>query len=709
MRPESRFLNTYPNMDPLSIASVSAGFLSLSLQLAGGLIKLRAAQRTYRDAPETVSALIISLQTLCDILTWAEACTDLDALASPIGSHTMRQCMLQTQLLQQSLQDKLEGLEGRFNRHRLGKVSMIWRSEEIDRMLTRVESCKLSFLLALQIITATRTLEGQDQLSTRIALLSRDILGTKDIGDTPAVQDVTKTIDQDQTIQQHTSNACHHVYTCGNSDMIRFTKTVSSTRTKVSFSVIPFGFVVEQTKSTAETSGGLDGVTIHTAGDAVIIDVWLPSWFISSRYRLAIKRATTGWTYQVCLYREVDLPTPLMRACKSGNASLVRQLLSSGSARPYDRLTGTGQTAADMALEACRFETYRVLRSQGLTHQLGTASWLTYILLDAICLKSSLHPSSSHVGFASFHAKSRFICAEANIDVTEITEEEVLQAKALKSTAPFTLRSEVCRALGAHDMEQIPRLYNDWSPKEAFRAVFLLLTAGIWTAEQYDAAQLWLTRYGPVHEDDYLLQTARFDGPTNTLHLCAEMLAYGIANNKNTSFWVQLLHNTIDAGADISLGNSWSLGPSTPLAVFVASLCKARCSMRSVVQQVNDGLQSWLSILARRNIDLLRYGEVETEGCMKCSGYGLRDGAVFTRPHLQGLGISELENVRGIWYGRTVNDWQIEYDVHFNDGTILAPRTVLGAIVDLENQDGIPANHNNSADRSAFPIPGAFE
>ena len=63
----------------------------------------------------------------------------------------------------------------------------------------------------------------------------------------------------------------------------------------------------------------------------------LPYWIYSRTFEIVTEQAFQGWDFKIRTYRTVPGDSAIFRACQYTDLPLVRQLLASGKASPFDR------------------------------------------------------------------------------------------------------------------------------------------------------------------------------------------------------------------------------------------------------------------------------------------------------------------------------------------------------------------------------------
>ncbi|KAK4497252.1 hypothetical protein PRZ48_011702 [Zasmidium cellare] len=137
--------------DPLSVAAAAAGFLGVAGQLAEGIIKLRRLYNTVSRAPERVSDLLDSMQSLQDALQSTGEFLNTTTAATVSIRQAAQRCLLQCQRLRRKLTRKLLELERKFRGNRLNSAVFVFREAEIDEMFEDLERCKTSLIISQQI------------------------------------------------------------------------------------------------------------------------------------------------------------------------------------------------------------------------------------------------------------------------------------------------------------------------------------------------------------------------------------------------------------------------------------------------------------------------------------------------------------------------------------------------------------------------------
>jgi hypothetical protein len=258
------------------VVGLVVGVVSLGVQLAESVQKVKRFYNTVKDAPERLTDIIDEIESLSDILTEMEG--DHTAYTTELGPK-MQHCVATCRRAVDKFSTYADSLESRMRRHsRLGSVKFAMKSESIEGVISRLESSKsnlvLAYMLYREAVADKRALQMQQQMETMAVA---------------------------QTLLLHKTPQPPFVPTTPKMPNIH-----------------PQSTPLLRGKHFARLSS--------------------PKWLSRSVWELAIERAISGWRFSLRSYRAVTYESPVTQACLSDDVVLLQQLFSRREASPFDKL-----------------------------------------------------------------------------------------------------------------------------------------------------------------------------------------------------------------------------------------------------------------------------------------------------------------------------------------------------------------------------------
>lgn len=248
------------------------GVVSLGVQLAESVQKVKRFYDAMKEAPERLADIIDEIESLSDILTELEGSSS--TYATDLGPK-MQRCVATCRKAVNKFSTYADSLENRLKRHgRRGSVKFASKSEDIEGVISRLESSKsnlvLAYMLYREAAADKRAMQMQQQMET-LAVAQTSLLC------------------QSPVVLASPNVPGSHLQT------------------------VP----VLRSKNVARLSS--------------------PKWLSQSVWELAIERAISGWTFSLRSYRLIELKSPVIHACIDGDVVLLQQLFNRREASPFDR------------------------------------------------------------------------------------------------------------------------------------------------------------------------------------------------------------------------------------------------------------------------------------------------------------------------------------------------------------------------------------
>lgn len=144
------------------------GVVSLGVQLAESVQKVKRFYETMKEAPERLADIIDEIESLSDILTEIEG--DSTANATELGPK-MQRCVATCRKAVDKFSTYADSLENRMKRQcRRGRVKFATKSGDIEGVIARLESSKsnlvLAYMLYREAAAEKRAMQMQQQMET---------------------------------------------------------------------------------------------------------------------------------------------------------------------------------------------------------------------------------------------------------------------------------------------------------------------------------------------------------------------------------------------------------------------------------------------------------------------------------------------------------------------------------------------------------------
>lgn len=257
------------------VVGVVVGVVSLGVQLAESLQKVKRFYNTVRDAPERLADIIDEIASLSDILT------ELEEDPTSNGANTgpnMQRCIAACRKAVDRFSTYANSLESRMKRCKgRGSVKFAMKNESIESVIASLESSKsnlvLAYMLYREAIAEKRARLVHEQMeifASGQALLLRQ---------REAPQDTQMTSDKRPELQSHRRS---------------YMRSQPILKT--------------------------------------------PTWLSRNVWELAIDRAISGWTFSIRGYSMLPCESPLYEICRSGDIARLQRSFELREASPFDNI-----------------------------------------------------------------------------------------------------------------------------------------------------------------------------------------------------------------------------------------------------------------------------------------------------------------------------------------------------------------------------------
>lgn len=256
------------------VGVVVVGVVSFGVQFAESVQKIKRFYNTVKHAPDRLAEVIEELDSLSDILTDMEdSYISEDTETDP----KIQRCVNSCRKSVERFSTYVNGLESRIKRcKRRGILAVALKSEDVEQMISRLESSKsnlsLAYMLWREAMADKRATYLQKQMETLAG--GQTILIQQ--GSSMQITELTPTNNHPKRRSAHHGRVALHLST--------------------------------------------------------------PKWLSQTIREIAVIRAISGWTISLRSYSIVPRDSPVHKACKNGNVDLLHRLFESGAASPFDKI-----------------------------------------------------------------------------------------------------------------------------------------------------------------------------------------------------------------------------------------------------------------------------------------------------------------------------------------------------------------------------------
>jgi hypothetical protein len=137
--------------DPISLTAAAAGFIGLAGQLAQGIVKLKEIYTTLSDTPRNVANLCSSMDLLRDLLEGIGTQMQQPTYGN-IDTQILRDVVNQCEASRYRIEAHVRNISDRIQKNRAATIRYLFKKSAIQEMLSDVEQCKSSLIIARQSI-----------------------------------------------------------------------------------------------------------------------------------------------------------------------------------------------------------------------------------------------------------------------------------------------------------------------------------------------------------------------------------------------------------------------------------------------------------------------------------------------------------------------------------------------------------------------------
>ena len=280
------------------VVGVVVGVVSLGVQLAESLQKVKRFYDTMRGAPERLADIIDEIGSLSDILTELE---QHPTSSGPNTGPTMQRCVDACRKAVDRFSTYANSLESRMKRSkRLGSVKFAMKNETVESVIASLESSKsnlvLAYMMYREAVADKRARHVQEQMNL-FASGQASLLQQRE-----TLQDGQLTMDKRPERRSHRLNYV-------------------------------------RSKPMLKT----------------------PIWLNRTVWEMAMDRAISGWTFSIRSYSLVDYESGIVDAICSGDTALLQQSFDMRKASPFDEIVfGSNYDSPRFSLlQVCQHQSHR--------------------------------------------------------------------------------------------------------------------------------------------------------------------------------------------------------------------------------------------------------------------------------------------------------------------------------------------------------------
>lgn len=310
----------------LSVFASGMSVVSLAIQVAESIQKLKAFHSLIRNAPIEIAFLLDEIEGLSLLLEDIDGSIQrnvvLDQRTKLAVMKSYRLCLGTGDILKSLARDLAEGIEKGRKR---GGFKAALNKGKIEDIQKRLESSKATLLLANQCYNNAVQRQNwesheRDILEIKAAVGQLSAMNMMIISpENPTVKESEDT--GDGAIEERIGDLPNDM------SFPRVTRcSLRHTR----------GFITR--RDGVKSFGGLLNVVMSNRGltTSTSISVSFPSWIHARRYQLCLTKSVQGWDQSLRSYRVVSFDAPVFQYCKGGNVAGLQVLFETGQASPFE-------------------------------------------------------------------------------------------------------------------------------------------------------------------------------------------------------------------------------------------------------------------------------------------------------------------------------------------------------------------------------------
>jgi hypothetical protein len=311
----------------LGVISGGVGLVSLGIQLSECAVKLKRIQSVAKNAPQTISGYIFSLETMSIALQELEQHRKHNAHNGTLLGRCIIECRESTSQIQQ-LVNKMESYMTESNSLR-GKLFTVYKDQEVRELFDRLERAKSSLELAYMIYLAAEQRQ-RDQAHANTLSMHSNLLSSLQ----SQISEGNAHISQQLTLslQPPSVSVAAQSLVSNSSAMIEI-EPKSTTEVEI---------------NTDKTSRSRDHLAqwaqphqprkIKPKYNKPRIRIRMPIQIYNKIWDFAITSAQSGWGLHLHTYNVVPHNSLIFRYCELGDLPAMQRLIKSGEGSLLDTM-----------------------------------------------------------------------------------------------------------------------------------------------------------------------------------------------------------------------------------------------------------------------------------------------------------------------------------------------------------------------------------
>jgi hypothetical protein len=311
----------------LGVISGGVGLVSLGIQLSESAVKLKRIFSTAKNAPQTISRHIFSLETMAIALQELERHRRHDAHSGALLARCIMECRESTFQIQQ-LVDKMEHYMTAYDRVG-GKLYTVYKEREVKELFEDLERAKSSLELAYMIYLAAEQRRRDQAHSDTLALHNTLLSGLQ-----------AQVLAGNADISQRLTGLLQSLTVPQQAQLV-----VSDSHTAIASEPMLTG---EVEINMGETSSSRDHLKqcrrplpvrqVQRKNSKAHIRIRLPSRLCSYIWEFAITSAQSRRSIHLYTYNIVPQNSLIFRYCELGDVAAMQRLITSGEGSLLDTM-----------------------------------------------------------------------------------------------------------------------------------------------------------------------------------------------------------------------------------------------------------------------------------------------------------------------------------------------------------------------------------
>lgn len=259
---------------------LTIGVVSLGLQLAESIQKVKRFYNAVKDAPGRLADIVDELESFSDILANMEK--DHGSYNTDFGSK-MQHCIAMCRKAVDRFSKCADGLESRMKRQRhRGSIRFVMKAQNVESEIARLENSKMNLALAYMCYREAMSETREARMQSHLVKIESQLHHMVDKNARP--------------LQKPSESSGSSILTTE----------------------------IQKTSKHTSTAGNTE-FRLRT-----------PSWLSHTVWEVYSRRATVGWTVSLRAYSIVPHDAAIFKACEHGDIKRMRELFDGGFASPFD-------------------------------------------------------------------------------------------------------------------------------------------------------------------------------------------------------------------------------------------------------------------------------------------------------------------------------------------------------------------------------------